>query len=130
MRLWQLACIAAAFAASPLCLTIVAKIPTDSSNAAADTDVTEQSPSPLTLSAAATTFSQRYPLLLHEGEAVVDNVNEKQAKLEEEDFSFQDHSAAALPPKPHLSYLAYYPYAELPPDKKPADIVLDSLKNN
>lgn len=71
------------------------------------------------------TFSQRYSLLVHEGEAVVDNVNEKQAKLEEEDFSFQDHSAAALPPKPHLSYLAYYPYAELPPNKRPADIVLD-----
>jgi Transglycosylase SLT domain len=127
MTRWQLGCVAAAFAASPLCLIIV--ITTDLSNAAADADVTERSPSSLMLSSAAATFSQRYSLLLHEEEAVVDNVNGKQAKLEEEDFSFQDRSAAALPPKPHLSYLAYYPYAELPPDKRPAGIVLDSLKN-
>jgi hypothetical protein len=129
MRFWRLACIAAAFAASPLCLSIVARMPTDPSNAAADTDVTEQSPSVITLSATPATFSQRYSLLLHEDQAIGDNVNGKEARLEEEDFSFRDRSAGALPPKPHLSYLAYYPYAELPPDKKPADIVLDSLKN-
>src|ERR1700730_9084318 len=129
MTRWQLGCVAAAFAASPLSLIIVAKITTDLSNAAADADVTERSPSSLMLSSAAATFSQRYSLLLHEEEAVVDNANGKQAKVEEEDFSFQDHSAAALPPEPHLSYLAYYPYAELPPNKRPADIVLDSLKN-
>ena len=29
----------------------------------------------------------------------------------------------------HLSYLADYAYSEVPPDKKPADIVLDSLKD-
>ena len=28
----------------------------------------------------------------------------------------------------HLSYLAYYVYSEVPPDKKPTDTVLDSLK--
>jgi hypothetical protein len=31
--------------------------------------------------------------------------------------------------KQDLSYLAYYAYSELPPDPKPADIVLDSLKD-
>jgi hypothetical protein len=31
-------------------------------------------------------------------------------------------------PKQNLSYLAYYAYSELPPDIKPADTVLDSLK--
>src|SRR6516225_3777833 len=29
--------------------------------------------------------------------------------------------------QPDLSYLALYPYAELPPERKPADVVLDSL---
>jgi hypothetical protein len=33
------------------------------------------------------------------------------------------------PPKPDLSYLAYYAYSEVPPDTKPADVVLDSLKD-
>jgi lipopolysaccharide export LptBFGC system permease protein LptF len=28
-----------------------------------------------------------------------------------------------------LSYLAFYPYAELPPERKPADVVLDSLSD-
>jgi hypothetical protein len=30
--------------------------------------------------------------------------------------------------KSDVSFLFYYPYAELPPEKKPADIVLDSLR--
>jgi len=32
------------------------------------------------------------------------------------------------PKQSHLSYLSDYAYSEVPPDKKPADIVLDSLK--
>jgi Transglycosylase SLT domain len=127
MRFWQLACIAAAFAASPLCVTVVAKIPTGQSNA--EVDVTEQPSNFLIISATPASFSQRFSLLLHEEESVVDNVNEKEARLEGEDFSFRDHSVGAMPPKPHSSYLAYYPYSELPPDKKPANIVLDSLKD-
>ena len=31
--------------------------------------------------------------------------------------------------KQNLSYLAYYAYSELPPETKPADIVLNSLKD-
>jgi len=33
------------------------------------------------------------------------------------------------PKQSHLSYLADYAYSEVPPDKKPADIVLNSLKD-
>jgi hypothetical protein len=36
----------------------------------------------------------------------------------------KNHSA-----QPDLSYLAFYPYAELPPPRKPADVVLDSLSD-
>ena len=33
-----------------------------------------------------------------------------------------------MPPKRDFSYLAYYAYADVPPDKKPADTVLETLK--
>jgi hypothetical protein len=52
------------------------------------------------------------------------------ANLEEPDFSMRDAGAAAEPaPTQNLTYVAYYVYSELPPEKRPADIVLDSLKN-
>ena len=98
MRFWQLTCFAAAFAASPLCVTVVAKIPTDQSNLAAEEGVTEQPPSFFILSAAPATFSQRFSVLLQEEEPVVDNANEKEAALEQEDFLFRDHSAGATSP--------------------------------
>ncbi len=40
----------------------------------------------------------------------------------------EDHSRDLMPPKQNLSYLTYYAYSEVPPDKKPADTVLESLK--
>jgi hypothetical protein len=46
-----------------------------------------------------------------------------------DDFSIRDYSPDARPQTPDLSYLSYYPYAELPPQRKPADIVLDSLRD-
>jgi soluble lytic murein transglycosylase-like protein len=63
----------------------------------------------------------------------------KVAALEESDFSIRESSVAdsasaihdtAVEPAPtqNLSYVAYYVYSELPPEKRPADIVLDSLK--
>jgi soluble lytic murein transglycosylase-like protein len=57
------------------------------------------------------------------------------ANLEEPDFSMRDAGAslrdtAAEPaPTQNLTYVAYYVYSELPPEKRPADIVLDSLKS-
>jgi soluble lytic murein transglycosylase-like protein len=63
----------------------------------------------------------------------------KVAALEESDFSIRDSSmrdsgsamrdtAADTAPTQNLTYVAYYVYSELPPEKRPADIVLDSLK--
>ena len=68
-------------------------------------------------------------MLLPEQNSVVDNVSKKGARLEQEDFSFRDHSTGAISPQPHSSYSGLDPDAELPPDKKLADIVLDSLRN-
>jgi hypothetical protein len=54
----------------------------------------------------------------------------KVANLEEPDFSMRDAGAATDPaPTQNLTYVAYYVYSELPPEKRPADIVLDSLKS-
>jgi hypothetical protein len=56
----------------------------------------------------------------------------KVADLEDSPVSAPDTgaSAAAAEPAPtqNLTYVAYYVYSELPPEKRPADIVLDSLK--
>jgi hypothetical protein len=53
----------------------------------------------------------------------------REMKLEEgeKSFSARDYLPDAIPVKSDVSYVFYYPYAELPPEKKPADIVLDSL---
>ena len=66
----------------------------------------------------------------------------KVATLEEPDFSMRDAGAsmrdtgtslrdtgAEPAPTQNLTYVAYYVYSELPPEKRPADIVLDSLKS-
>jgi hypothetical protein len=55
---------------------------------------------------------------------------EEGGRLEEGErsFSARDYLPDAIPMKSDVSYLFYYPYAELPPEKKPADIVLDSLR--
>jgi soluble lytic murein transglycosylase-like protein len=63
----------------------------------------------------------------------------KVAALEESDFSMRDtplrdggnavrDPAADSGPAQNLTYVAYYVYSELPPEKRPADIVLNSLK--
>jgi len=91
--------------------------------------VTEQPPSFFILSATPATFSERFSVLLQEEESVVDNANEKEARFEQKDFPFRDHSAGPTSRELHSSYLGFDPYAELLPGKKPADIVLDSLRN-
>ncbi len=129
MRFWQLTCLAAVFAASPLCVTVVAKISTDQSNLAAEEGVTEQPSSFFRISATPATFAQRFSVLLQEEDSSVDLTKEKEASLGQEDFPFRDHSAGATPANLHSSYLAFSPDAELPLDKRPADIVLKSLRN-
>jgi hypothetical protein len=129
MRFWQLTCLAAVFAASPLCVTIVARISTDQSNLAAKENFTEQPSSFFRISATPDTFAQRFALLLQEGEPAVDRAKDKEARFEREDFPFRDHSAGATPANLHSSYLSFSPDAELPLDKKPADIVLESLRD-
>ena len=44
-------------------------------------------------------------------------------------FSVRDYSRDATPPNSDTLYLSFYPYAELPPERKPADIRFNSLRN-
>ena len=53
-----------------------------------------------------------------------------QARLQEEDApSWEDHYPVPSQTTGNLSYLADYVFSEVPPDKKPADVVLDSFKD-
>jgi hypothetical protein len=54
-------------------------------------------------------------------------VEKKQAKLEDDHSAIADYSSGPVHAKPDIAYINYYVYAEHPPDKRPADIVLASL---
>ena len=72
----------------------------------------------------------RDPSFVGQETATTDISKSKEAKLEESDLSPEGRGSLDLaPPKPDLSYLAYYAYSEVPPDKKPADTVLDTYKD-
>jgi hypothetical protein len=130
MKFWQLTCFAAAFAASPLCVAVVAKMPAEQPNLAAEEGLAEGPSSFFHLSAMPATFSQRFSVLLRGEGTVVDNAGKKLAKSEQEDFSSRDHRDDAASPKPHDSNSGLDPYdAEMPVDKKPAEVVLDSLRD-
>jgi hypothetical protein len=67
-------------------------------------------------------------LVPNEEEEVEDQLfSPKLVRLEKYDLPTDDDLKS--PKQSHLSYLADYAYSEVPPDKKPADIVLDSLKD-
>jgi hypothetical protein len=52
----------------------------------------------------------------------------EQQKAEGVNVAIEDNYPDSMPLKPDLSYLADYAYSEVPPDTKPADTVLQALK--
>jgi hypothetical protein len=107
-------------------------------NAAAEPEVIAALPASSEVAAASGDLSAHVPSLpledraSSETEAVGDPPVTKSAKLEERvpvQDPVQDHAAEQPPRKPDFTYLAYYVYSELPPERKPADIVLDTLKD-
>jgi hypothetical protein len=72
--------------------------------------------------------SDRLALKQEEEEKAEDDVaSPRLVRLEKYDLPADDDLNS---PKPeHLSYLADYVYSEVPPDKRPADVVLASLKH-
>ena len=53
----------------------------------------------------------------------------EQTKPPEDHLFFNSRSAEASQPEQDLAYLAYYAYSEVPPDEKPADTILTTLKD-
>ena len=68
---------------------------------------------------------ERGPSFLPTQKSEPDSQERELAKLER---PLHDSSPDPTSPKRDFSYLAYYAYAEVPPDKKPADTVLETLK--
>ena len=103
-------------------------------NAIATANIDEQPPPSLAPSAMSDALPQRESLLSNdqkadfdaqEQKADVDSQERHEAKLED---SLQEYPSDSTLRKQDFSYLAYYAYAEVLPDKKPADTVLEALK--
>ncbi|MGB7276322.1 MAG: transglycosylase SLT domain-containing protein [Pseudolabrys sp.] len=62
---------------------------------------------------------------LVEQQATTDALVERPARTD----SIQDHSIDPTPRKQNFSLLAYYVFSEIPPDEKPADTVLKTMKD-
>ena len=143
----QLVCIIiAAVALSAISLTLVGRTLTAPSSAAADTKVVAALPAPSDLTARDLALPDIEQAIGDRQQAIGDReqgigdhqqgigqpVNDRPAQqtamTEEGDFSVRSYFAAPVPLKSDLTYLALYAYSEVPPEKKPADIVLESLK--
>jgi hypothetical protein len=98
-------------------------------HAAAEAEHSAELPGALDPPATLGALSARGPALLHEEEVGIDIGEEDQARLRENDPAWRDYIRDRMPSKRDLSYLPYYVYAEYPLDEKPADIVLESLKD-
>jgi hypothetical protein len=78
------------------------------------------------------------PLLLPKEETRSSTLENKQARLEaafdaleqqaRTEDSVPDHSTDAVPPKRNFLYFAYYVFSEIPPDEKPADTILETMR--
>ena len=56
-------------------------------------------------------------------------IEQERDNAEQDSPSFEDHYPVPAATEPNFSYLAYYAYSEVPPDKKPADTVLEAFKD-
>ena len=150
MRSLQFAVLGAAFTIAAAYLVITEKTMSAASpEEAAEVEVTSALSSNVVTSALPIA---RGPMLLPKEETNSDTFEEKQARLEAafdalveqqartqdsvrdhapapRPDSVQDHSLDPTARKQNFSDLAYYVFSEIPPDKKPADTVLKTLKN-
>jgi hypothetical protein len=69
--------------------------------------------------------AEKQSLLPRDGSAAIDSIEKDQTRIEPAVSPVLD--SANNPPPSKLSYLIYYPYAEILPKERPADIVLASL---
>jgi hypothetical protein len=128
MKAVQLSCVAVAIAIAGIGEIVIEKTLSATANSTAEAEVTAALPSSAALSAMPDAPSQVEPLLSAHEQAVGDIPETQQAKLDEDNLPPRDDSSEHVP-KQEFSDLAYYVYSEYPPDPKPADIVLNSLKD-
>ena len=140
MKIWRLAGIVVAVAMVAISVAVLSVVVVNNTpdraltDAAAQPEVVAALPASSEVAAASEGLSALVPSLpleekaSSETEAAVDPAATKSAKLEER-VPVQDHAAEQPPRKPDFAYLAYYVYSELPPERRPADIVLDTLKD-
>ena len=95
-------------------------------NAAVEAEINSETPSSIALSAEPGDSSEYELTAMPEEEANADTPKTQQTKSEDY-FSVRDYSPDATPATSNLSYLSSHPYAELPRERKSADVVLDSL---
>ena len=69
------------------------------------------------------------PQAVVEPQVPVEPPEEQPAAVPGDDTALRRPSSAPAPGKRDLSWLAYYVYSEIPPDEKPADLVLESLRD-
>jgi Transglycosylase SLT domain len=130
MKNLQITCIIVAIAVVAITLAAIYRntIRATSSappNTVAAANVGEQLPSSVAPSAIPDVPYEREPSLSPSQKPEADSQEQEKVELES---PLQDSSSDPTPPKQDFSYLAYYAYAEVLPDKKPADTVLESLK--
>lgn len=136
-RSLQFACLVVAFSVAPAYQNNTGETMSSASfDATAEMDVTSalssapaNTPVPVAHSPSLPPKLETYSDALEKGqgtqEASLDPLVEQHAIVED---PVQGYPSAPTPRKENFSYLAYYVYSEIPPDKKPADTVLDSLK--
>jgi soluble lytic murein transglycosylase-like protein len=136
MRSLQFAVLGAAFIAAAYLVITEKTMSAAPPEEAAEVEVTSALSSNVVTSALPIAHG---PLLLPKEETNSDTFEEKQARLEaafdalveqqaRTGESVQDHSLDPTARKQNFSDLAYYVFSEIPPDKKPADTVLETLK--
>ncbi len=138
MRALQFTCLVVAFTITAAYQIITGKtLSAAPSEAATEVEVSPALSSTFAVSAVP---NARGPLLLRKEETDSDTLEKEQAMLEatfdaldeqqaKTEDSVQDHSPHPTPRKQNFSLLAYYYFSEIPPDEKPADTVLETLKN-
>jgi transglycosylase-like protein with SLT domain len=130
--LWRTG-IFAAVAVTVICLAIVGKIlAAPPFTMAAEPNIIVQ-PADAALSDTTGAISPSEPPPSSEEKASAPEQKKDQARLEQGESTVHEDSSDPRPPGPtaqksDFKYLSYYVYSELPPERRPADIVLDSLK--
>jgi hypothetical protein len=125
----QLVCIIiAAVGLSAISLTLVGRTLMAPPSAAVESKIVAAVPAPSDLTARDLALPEQEQAVDDRWQSVDYGPAQQIAATVEGDFSVRNYFAAPMPLKADLAYLALYAYSELPPEKKPADIVLESLR--